>query len=91
MDLLRDYSVKNVIDKDFEIEFLIPDNCNYTESTDNDIYIIKIDLNSGEIQPSQQFVTCTVFPTAVSGELQVDFEQTFDGITNTRPRIKIVG
>jgi hypothetical protein len=91
MALLGNYGFQTVSEDEFEFNFEIPTNCNYTTQYDSgkNINTVSIQLNSGQSQPASTYNTETYTFNAVNGVLEVDFKQTLNGVTSTKPTIKI--
>ena len=91
MALLGNYDFKTVTEDEFDFSFEIPDNCNYTTEYDADknINTISITLNSGQSQPSGTYNTEYLTFNATDGLLDLQIQQTLNGVTSTKPRITV--
>lgn len=88
MILLEIFAVQQTGATDFDLTFSIPNNCNYAlsyDATKNKNYVT-IQLNSGQSQPSNVFVSYTEGYTAYSNLLDITFEQKLNGVTTSKPR-----
>lgn len=92
MALVGNYGFQSTAEDEFEFNFEIPNNCNFTTHYDatKKINTVTVQLNSGQSQPSSTFVTETYIFTADNGVLDLRFEQVLNNSTTvTRPTIKI--
>ncbi|ESU26648.1 hypothetical protein FLJC2902T_26230 [Flavobacterium limnosediminis JC2902] len=91
MALLGNYGFQSLSEDEFEFNFEIPTNCNYTTDYDSEknINTISIQLNSGQSQPASTYNTETYTLNSVNSLLDVVFQQTLNGVTSTKPRVVI--
>lgn len=89
MALVKNYGVQVQTYPSFQISFSIPNNCDYTQRTNNKIHYITVALNKGQTIPSSVFVACTVNLSAIDDKLDVYFEQILNNITSTKPVVTI--
>ncbi len=89
MALVKDYEVKELTYPDFQVNFKIPDNCNYTLALVSKIYNVTVQLNPGLTKPSANYVSCSIQTAAISDLLEVDFIQILNGVTSNKPKIKV--
>lgn len=89
-DMLGYFTVKQNSDTDFCIDFQIPDNCNYSLGLVTGVYVITIQLNSGQNKPSTTFVHCKETVSAISSIVSARFEQiSYSGVALKKPTIII--
>ncbi|MEW5675839.1 hypothetical protein ABGT15_05960 [Flavobacterium enshiense] len=89
MALLRNYGFQTELDSgDFEFNFDIPNNCNFTTSYDatKNYYTVSIQLNSGQTQPSSTYVTQYHTFSSSGSIVDVRFQETLNGVVSKRPR-----
>lgn len=93
MPLIRYYGIQLVDTNEFDANFEIPDNCNYTVSYDatKKINTVTIQLNSGQSSPSSNFVTQNYTFNGDNGILDLRFDQKLNGISLVKPKIRIEG
>jgi hypothetical protein len=93
MELLGTYSITRIDEKNYDLSFNIPDNCNYSIADNNSIYDITIKLNKGETQPSTKFNTEKYSCSTYNGIIDIIFTQedylVLAASYNTRPKIRI--
>ncbi|UOK41911.1 MULTISPECIES: hypothetical protein [Flavobacterium] len=91
MALLRKYGYQTTAEDEFDFNFEIPANCNFTTEYDSgeNINTINIVLNSGQSQPSSTYNTEYTTFNSSEGVLRVSFEQTLNGITIKKPLITV--
>jgi hypothetical protein len=91
MALIGNYGFETTAEDEFLFNFEIPDNCNFTPHYDatKKINTVTVQLNSGQSQPSSTFVTETYSFTGDNGLLDLRFAQVLNGVTTTKPKIKI--
>ncbi|SCX99773.1 hypothetical protein [Flavobacterium caeni] len=90
MALVKDYGAKVLTYPNFQVDFKIPDNCNYVQTLVSKTYNITVQLNPGCNKPSAVYMACSLQLNAIDDCLDVDFVQILNGITTTKPKIKIV-
>lgn len=89
-DMLGLFTFDKVNADDFDITFEIPDNCNYDFTESNGIYTIAIKLNTGESQPSTNFVPYKETAAIINKSLITNFEQyQKSGVITKRPKVNI--
>ena len=89
MALVNNYGVHVQTYPSFQINFSIPNNCDYTQRTVSKIHYITVFLNKGQTVPSTTLVPCTVNLSAIDDKLDVYFEQILNNITSTKPVVTI--
>lgn len=89
-DMLGYFTVKQNNNTDFCLDFEIPNNCNYSMVVSAGVYVITIQLNSGQTKPSTTFVPCKETVSAIASVLSIRFEQvSYSGTVLKRPTIVI--
>ncbi len=89
MALVKDYDVKVLTYPNFQVDFKIPDNCNYNVALVSKTYNITVQLNPGLSRPSNVYMPCSVETAALDDVLDVDFVQILDGVTSNKPKIRV--
>lgn len=89
MALVKDYGISTTNDVNFSVTFSIPNNCDYTLTTNTGKYYLTVCLNKGQTVPSSVFIPCTVSVTAISDIADIQFQQVLNGITTSKPKMKI--
>lgn len=89
MALVIKYGVNSQTSTDFEVSFSIPVNCMYSLTTVTKTYYIKVQLQKGQTIPSSTYMPCTTTVTPIDDEVNVEFQQVLDGITNSKPKMKV--
>jgi len=91
MALLRNYGFQTKSEDEFEFNFEIPTNCNYTTQYDSvkKINTISIQLNSGQSQPASTYGMQYYTFNSMNGLLDVRFQETLSGVTVIKPKITI--
>lgn len=89
--LLKNYGFQNTSEDEFEFDFEIPTNCNFTTQYDpvKKTNTVSVQLNSGQTQPSTTYDTQYTTLYTVNGILDVRFQETLNGTTTKRPKISI--
>lgn len=92
---LQKYSLGKSNDE-FKATFYIPNNCVYAVSKEADnVYLITVNLASGQKSPSTTFVRKDEILVCVDGILGLDFELPDDSLEGTvgmtrKPRMRVV-
>lgn len=73
-ELLGNYSVGKVSGADYRLIFEIPDNCSYETYVTEGINYVNLTLNSGQSEPSAEFVTYKVDYTMKANALDITFK-----------------
>ena len=89
MGLVKDYGLSTTNAYNFSVTFAIPNNCDYVLTSNAGKYYVTVSLNKGQTVPSSVFVPCTVSVTAISDITDVQFQQILNGITTTKPKMKV--
>jgi hypothetical protein len=91
MALLRNYGIQTTAVNEFEFNFEIPTNSNFTTQYDaaKNINTVCIQLNSGQSQPATTYTMEYFTFNAVNGILDVRFKETLNGVVTTKPKIVI--
>jgi hypothetical protein len=89
MALVKDYGLLTDDNSNFKVNFWIPNNCDYGLQLLDEIYIISIWLHKGQTTPSPVFINCGVDVLAIANKVTVNFEQKLNGITATRPKMRV--
>lgn len=93
MELLGTYSITRIDEKNYDLSFDIPVNCNYGVINVNGVYTVTIKLNSGEKNPSTKFNIEKYSCSTYNGIIDIIFTQedflVLAASYNTRPKIRI--
>jgi ribosomal protein L16 Arg81 hydroxylase len=89
MALLGHYGVSSDNSLTFTVDFAIPNNCNYNITTVSKINYINIQLNSGQTIPSTTFNSFTEDFITTDGYLNLQFKQTQNSTTVTKPKMLV--
>ena len=89
MALLRHYGVSSDDSLTFTADFEIPNNCNYNITTVSKINYINILLNAGQTIPSTTFTMHYEDFVTTDGYLNLQFKQTQNNVTVTKPKALI--
>lgn len=89
--LLKNYGFQSTSDEEFDFDFEIPNNCNYTTQYDSNkkVNTISIQLNSGQSQPSTTYMKQYSTFSSNNGILNLQFQETLNGVTSVRPKITV--
>lgn len=94
MELLGIYTIARVDEKNYNLIYEIPDNCDFSVADKDGVYAITIELKPGQTEPSQKFVTETVDCEAFEGVIDIKFIQqdyeNFGATYATKPKIKVI-
>lgn len=87
--LLKNYGFQSTSEDEFDFDFEIPTNCNYTTQYDSNkkVNIISIQLNSGQSQPSSTYAKQYSTFNSDNGILSLQFQETLNGVTSVRPKV----
>ena len=87
---LGNYKVSSAENILYQLDFEIPENCEYFASFSNNIHTVKICLKEGEREPATIYVPYQLEFTMVNNVLTIEFDQECEATTTTRkPIIKI--
>ncbi|MFT3793214.1 hypothetical protein [Flavobacterium sp.] len=89
MALVKDYGVKVLTYPNFQVDFKIPDNCNFVVTTVSKYYNITVQLNPGCTKPSNIWMPCSTTMDAIDDILDANFVQIVSGIVSTRPKMRV--
>ncbi|ESU20264.1 hypothetical protein FEDK69T_27760 [Flavobacterium enshiense DK69] len=89
--LLKNYGFQSTSEDEFDFDFEIPNNCNYTAQYDSikKVNIISIQLNSGQSQPSTTYAKQYSTFSSDNGILNLQFQEIFNGVTSIKPKITV--
>lgn len=88
--MLGNYSFTRINDTQFQIYYEIPDNCNSNIQEDKDEYVISIELNPGQLDPSTTFTGITDTADIINDTLIATFEQHEKTGTIRKPKVSAV-
>jgi ABC-type polysaccharide transport system permease subunit len=93
MELLGTYSLRRINEKNYELIYDIPDNCNFSVADKDGVYVITIELKNGQTQPSTKFITEKTTCTAFDKIIEIKFTQenylVLNATFKTKPKIRI--
>lgn len=91
MALLKEYEVRDNGNDSFNLKITIPDNCDYLYTYDGttDTHRVEIKLDMDKKPSSRYIIRDENIPTSGSSRLNIDMEQTENGLTATKPKIVI--
>ncbi len=89
MALVIDYGLQVENYPSFQINFSIPNNCDYTQLTDKKVHYITVALNKGQTVPSTVFTACSITLAAIDDVLDVCFEQVLNNATSSKPKFRV--
>lgn len=89
MALVKDYGISTDDNLNFKVNFWIPDNCDFKLELFDKTYAVSVWLHKGHSTPSPNFIGCQVDVLAIEDNVAVDFEQKLNGITTTKPKIRV--
>nr|WP_294937680.1 hypothetical protein [uncultured Flavobacterium sp.] len=91
MALVRNYGFQSTSEDEFDFNFEIPVNCNYTTQYDatKKLYTVTVQLNSGQSTPSSTYSMQYCTFNSDNGLLEVRYDSVQNGVTTTKPKITI--
>ncbi len=75
MELLGTYNIARVDETNYELTYDFPDNCLFSTTYKDGVYVFTIELQAGQSQPSTKFVTEKTTCTAYKGIIDISFSQ----------------
>lgn len=93
MELLGTYSITRIDEKNYDLSFDYPDNCEYSIVELDGVYTITIKLIPGQTLPSTKFITEKATCSTFNGIIDIIFSQEeyllLSASYKLRPKIRI--
>lgn len=89
MAIVINYGVKVLTYPNYQVDFQIPNNCNYAVTLNSKVYHITVMLNAGAQKPSNIYMSCSTTMNALDDVLDVYFDVILNGVVSTRPKVRV--